>query len=127
MVIIELGGNDGLRGIESRAMRDNLQQMVRLSKQSGAAVLLLGVRLPANYGPEFTQAFHQVYYDVAESESVPLVPFFLQGVALDSSMMQSDGIHPNDQAQPILKANAWVGLKGLLEQAGFTDSSCLEE
>ncbi|MCG7960071.1 MAG: arylesterase, partial [Candidatus Thiodiazotropha taylori] len=96
VVIIELGGNDGLRGINSRAMHDNLQRMVSRAKQAGAAVLLLGVRLPANYGPEFTNAFHQVYYDVSEAESVPLIPFFLKGVALDMSLMQNDGIHPND-------------------------------
>ncbi|MES9851819.1 MAG: arylesterase [Candidatus Thiodiazotropha sp. L084R] len=126
IVIIELGGNDGLRGIASREMRDNLQQMVRLSKQAGAAVLLLGVRLPANYGPEFTKAFHQVYYDVSEAGSVPLVPFFLEGVALDMSLMQNDGIHPNDLAQPILLENVFSGLSPLLKDAGFTDSACLK-
>ncbi|MET0009954.1 MAG: arylesterase [Candidatus Thiodiazotropha sp. 6PLUC4] len=126
IVIIELGGNDGLRGIASREMHDNLQQMVRLSKQAGAAVLLLGVRLPANYGHEFTKAFHQVYYDVSKAESVPLVPFFLQGVALDLSLMQNDGIHPNDQAQSILLKNVFAGLSPLLKDAGFTDSACLK-
>jgi acyl-CoA thioesterase I len=127
IVIIELGGNDGLRGIDSRTMRDNLQRMVQLSKKSGAAVLLLGTRLPANYGPEFTNAFHQVYYDVAEAESVPLVPFFLEGVAMDLGLMQGDGIHPNDNAQPILRDNVWSGLKPLLKQAGYRGSSCLGE
>ncbi|MEW8625327.1 MAG: arylesterase [Candidatus Thiodiazotropha sp.] len=127
LVIIELGGNDGLRGINSRAMHDNLQRMVKLSKQAGAAVLLLGVRLPANYGPEFTKAFHQVYYDVSEAESVPLVPFFLQGVALDMSLMQNDGIHPNDKAQPILKDNVWAGLRPLLKAVGFSTDSCLQQ
>lgn len=126
LVIIELGGNDGLRGINSRAMHDNLLRMVKLSKQAGAAVLILGVRLPANYGPEFTNAFHQVYYDVSEAESVPLVPFFLQGVALDMSLMQNDGIHPNDKAQPILKDNVWAGLRPLLKAVGFSKDACLQ-
>ncbi|MEW8260708.1 MAG: arylesterase [Candidatus Thiodiazotropha taylori] len=126
VVIIELGGNDGLRGINSRAMHDNLQRMVSRAKQAGAAVLLLGVRLPANYGPEFTNAFHQVYYDVSEAESVPLIPFFLKGVALDMSLMQNDGIHPNDKAQPILEENVWAGLRPLLKTLGFSKDDCLQ-
>ncbi|MBT3050022.1 MAG: hypothetical protein KME34_03790, partial [Candidatus Thiodiazotropha sp. (ex Codakia orbicularis)] len=88
--------------------------------------LLLGVRLPANYGPEFTNAFHQVYYDVSEAESVPLIPFFLKGVALDMSLMQNDGIHPNDKAQPILEENVWAGLRPLLKTLGFSKDDCLQ-
>ncbi|MCG8017826.1 MAG: arylesterase [Candidatus Thiodiazotropha sp. 'RUGA'] len=126
VVIIELGGNDGLRGINSRAMHENLQRMVSRAKQAGAAVLLLGVRLPANYGPEFTNAFHQVYYDVSEAESVPLIPFFLKGVALDMSLMQNDGIHPNDKAQPILEENVWAGLSALLKTLGFSKDGCAQ-
>ncbi|MCG8066393.1 MAG: arylesterase [Candidatus Thiodiazotropha taylori] len=126
VVIIELGGNDGLRGINSRAMHDNLQRMVSRARQAGAAVLLLGVRLPANYGPEFTNAFHQVYYDVSEAESVPLIPFFLKGVALDMSLMQNDGIHPNDKAQPILEENVWAGLRPLLKTLGFSKDGCVQ-
>ncbi|MCG7934883.1 MAG: arylesterase [Candidatus Thiodiazotropha taylori] len=126
VVIIELGGNDGLRGINSRAMHENLQRMVKRAKQAGAAVLLLGVRLPANYGPEFTNAFHQVYYDVSEAESVPLIPFFLKGVALDMSLMQNDGIHPNDKAQPILEENVWAGLSPLLNTLGFSKDGCAQ-
>ncbi|MBT2971377.1 MAG: arylesterase [gamma proteobacterium symbiont of Ctena orbiculata] len=117
IVIIELGGNDGLRGIGIVTMRDNLQQMVRLAKEAGASVLLLGVRLPANYGEDFVNAFHQVYYDVARAESVPLVPFFLQDVALDEGLMQADGIHPNEKAQPILLDNVWSALKSLILQS----------
>jgi acyl-CoA thioesterase-1 len=114
IVIIELGGNDGLRGIAIKTMRQNLQQMVALAKQAGASVLLLGVRLPANYGEDFVNTFHQVYYDVAGEESVPLVPFFLQDVALNNQLMQSDGIHPNDQAQPILLDNVWPALRSMI-------------
>lgn len=119
IVIIELGGNDGLRGIAIDTMRDNLQQMVRLAKQAGASVLLLGVRLPANYGEDFVNAFHQVYYDVAKAESVPLVPFFLKGVALEQQLMQADGIHPNDKAQPILLENVWPQLRSIILQRGL--------
>ncbi|MES9993337.1 MAG: arylesterase [Candidatus Thiodiazotropha sp.] len=114
IVVIELGGNDGLRGIGITTLRDNLQQMVRLAKEAGASVLLLGVRLPSNYGEDFVNAFHQVYYDVAGAESVPLVPFFLQDVALDERLMQGDGIHPNDRAQPIMLDNVWSELKAIL-------------
>jgi acyl-CoA thioesterase I len=126
LVVVELGGNDGLRGIGAKTMRQNLLQMVKLSKDAGARVLLLGVRLPANYGPDFVNAFHQVYYDVAEAASVPLVPFFLEGVALDRSLMQGDGIHPNDDGQPRLLENVWRRLEPILRapDAGF---SCVGE
>lgn len=125
VVIIELGGNDGLRGINTRTMRGNLLGMVRAAQSEGARVLLLGVRLPSNYGPDFVNAFHQVYYDVAETSSVPLVPFFLEGVALDPELMQADGIHPNDRAQPRLLENIWPNLKSLMDDAGI-DANCLD-
>lgn len=114
LVIIELGGNDGLRGINPRTMRSNLLRMAQQSQAEGAKVLLLGVKLPSNYGADFVEAFHQVYFDVAEQASVPLVPFFLEGVALDAKLMQADGIHPNDQAQPVLMENVWPYLNTLL-------------
>jgi acyl-CoA thioesterase-1 len=119
IVVIELGGNDGLRGIAIKTMRQNLQQMVSLAKQAKALVLLLGVRLPANYGEDFINAFHQVYYDVAKAESVPLVPFFLQDVALNRQLMQADGIHPNDKAQPILLDNVWPALRSMITDQGL--------
>ncbi len=118
IVIIELGGNDGLRGISTQTMRENLLRMVRAAQAAGARVLLLGVRLPANYGSDFVNAFHQVYYDAAATASVPLVPFFLEGVALDPGLMQADAIHPNDQAQPRLLENVWQGLEPLLHESG---------
>jgi acyl-CoA thioesterase-1 len=119
--IIELGGNDGLRGIDTRTMRTNLLDMVQISQREGARVLLLGVKLPANYGADFVNAFHQVYYDVAETASVPMVPFFLEGVALDPDLMQADGIHPNDRAQPRLLENVWPYLEPMLDhpKSGF--------
>lgn len=118
LVIVELGGNDGLRGIGAETMRQNLLRMVKLAMESGAQVLLLGVRLPSNYGPDFVSAFHQVYYDVAEAASVPLVPFLLEGVALDRSLMQGDGIHPNDEGQPRLLENVWSHLEPMLDDPG---------
>ncbi|MEN8175630.1 MAG: arylesterase [Pseudomonadota bacterium] len=116
IVILELGGNDGLRGINPKVMAANLEAMIRQSRATGARVLLVGVRLPANYGPAFVDAFHQVYYEVAEARSVPLVPFLLEGVALEPHLMQADGIHPNGKAQVRLLENVWPVLESLLEQ-----------
>lgn len=117
LVIIELGGNDGLRGFPMEVMRDNLAAMIRLSRESGAEVLLLGMRLPPNYGPAYTGRFHQVFVDLAESREVPLVSFFLDGVALNGDLMQPDGIHPNAAAQPKLLENVWSELEPLLTPA----------
>jgi len=115
IVIIALGGNDGLRGISPAAMRDNLLAMIERSRAAGARVLLAGVRLPANYGTAFIERFRQVYRDVAERTGVRLIPMLLDGVAEDPSLMQSDGIHPNAKAQPIILQTVWSGLAPLLE------------
>jgi acyl-CoA thioesterase-1 len=114
IVILELGGNDGLRALPIDQMRANLTKMVDLSKASGARVLLLGIRIPPNYGPEYTEQFQQVYVDLARAEKTPLVPFFMKDIALSPDLMQADGIHPNELGQPKLLANAWPELKGLL-------------
>lgn len=114
LVIIELGGNDGLRGQAPAQLQQNLASMVEKSQQAGAKVLLLGMRLPPNYGARYTTAFAQVFTDVAEQKQVPLVPFFLDGVGGVQGMMQSDGIHPTEGAQPRLLENAWPALKPLL-------------
>lgn len=113
-VIIELGGNDGLRGLSLQSMHTNLSQMVQQAKQQGAVVLLLGMRLPGNYGRRYTEAFYNVYQQVAEQEQVALVDFFLEGVGGVDGMMQADGIHPAQAAQPQLLENAWQGLEPLL-------------
>lgn len=107
LVVIELGGNDGLRGQPVRAMRRNLEAMIKDSLQAGAQVALLGMRIPPNYGERYANAFHAVYGDLAQAHDLPLVTFFLEGVALDKTLMQADGIHPNAKAQPILLDNAW--------------------
>ena len=114
VVIIELGGNDGLRGFAPENTRDNLQQMVRLTRKEGAEVLLLGVRLPANYGKTYRERFGGVFKQLADSEQVALVPAFMAGVAENLDMMQADGIHPSRQAQPRLLENVWPALLPLL-------------
>lgn len=114
VVIIELGGNDGLRGQQPRQLQHNLAAMIDMSQASGAKVLLLGMQIPPNYGRRYTEAFARVYPHLAEQKGVELVPFFLQGVAGVPGMMQSDGIHPTRQAQPQLLENVWPFLAPLL-------------
>ncbi|MCJ7451511.1 MAG: arylesterase [Steroidobacteraceae bacterium] len=116
VVIIELGGNDGLRGLPTGGVQANLESMVRLSRKSGARVLLIGMRIPPNYGPAYTKSFHELFAQVASSEQVPLVPFFLDGIALDEGLMQDDGLHPNAAAQPKLLAQVWPLLAPLLKK-----------
>jgi acyl-CoA thioesterase-1 len=118
VVIIELGGNDGLRGTPIKVMRDNLTRMIELSKQAGARVLLAGIQIPTNYGGPYTREFAAVYPALAKSHGVGLVPFFLEGIALRDELFQSDGIHPTAEAQPILVDNVWPVLKPLLNPAG---------
>ncbi len=115
LVIIELGGNDGLRGQPTKGMQRNLTSMVALSRAAGAKVLLLGMRIPPNYGPRYTEAFFNVYAKVAEAEAVPLVPFFLEGVATNDQLMQKDGIHPKASAQPLMLENVWPLILGALQ------------
>jgi acyl-CoA thioesterase-1 len=126
IVIIELGGNDGLRGISTRELRQNLSRMVDLAREAGARVLLAGMRLPPNYGPAFTERFHRVYHEVAKEKDVALVPFLLEGVATDEGLMQRDGIHPNAEAQPRLLDNLWPRLAPLLEQGPAVDASATD-
>lgn len=114
LVILELGGNDGLRGLPLTNLQDNLLTMSQLAKAQGAQVLLLGMRIPPNYGPRYTEGFYQVYQHVAAQEQLPLVAFFLDGVGGDSELVQLDGIHPTAQAQPILLDNAWPAIQALL-------------
>ena len=114
LVIVELGGNDGLRGLPPMQLQQNLASMVDASKQAGAKVLLLGMRIPPNYGERYTTAFAKVYGDLATQKDVPLVPFLLEGVGGVAQMMQDDGIHPAPGAQTMLLDNVWPTLKPLL-------------
>jgi acyl-CoA thioesterase I len=115
IVILELGANDGLRGLPASAMRDNLARMVQLSQGAQARVLLVGIRIPPNYGPRYTDEFARVYPELAQQFHLPLVPFLLQKVALDPSLMQEDGLHPNADAEPIVLDTLWPYLKPLID------------
>jgi acyl-CoA thioesterase-1 len=116
VVVLELGGNDGLRALPIAQMRDNLRQMCALARAAGARVLLLGMRIPPNYGPDYTEQFRKVYADLARADKLPLVPFLLDNIALNPDLMQADGFHPNTQGQPKLLDNVWPELEGLLRQ-----------
>jgi acyl-CoA thioesterase-1 len=117
IVIIELGGNDGLRGLPLATTRANLQQMVALCRKSKAAVLLVGMKIPPNYGPRYTDEFAALYAQLARAQSLPLVPFFLDQVALNPTLMQADGIHPNERGQPLLLETLWPVLRPMLHRA----------
>ena len=114
VVIVELGGNDGLRGQLPAQLKQNLASMIEASQQAGAKVLLLGMQLPPNYGARYTQAFAAVYGELANEKKVALVPFFLEGVGGKPELMQADRIHPAAGAQGLLLDNVWPVLKPLL-------------
>lgn len=114
VLVIELGGNDGLRGYPLTSIRSNLQKMITLGEQHGAQVLLLGMRIPPNYGRRYAEGFHELYFSLAEKNALPLVPFLLEGVAQDPALMQDDGIHPTAQAQPLILDIVWPHLQPLL-------------
>ena len=114
IVIIELGGNDGLRGIAPGESRRNLTTMVETAKSHGYQVLLVGMRLPPNLGPAFTAAFEKIFIDISAEQAVPLVPFLLDGVALNPQLMQRDAVHPTAQGQPRMLDNVWPELAPLL-------------
>jgi acyl-CoA thioesterase-1 len=114
LVILELGGNDGLRGQQPANLQQNLASMIDTSRAAGAKVLLLGMRIPPNYGPRYTEAFAAVYGNLAQEKKVPLVPFFLEGVGGIPELMQADGLHPAVAAQGKLLDNVWPTLKPML-------------
>ena len=106
-VLIELGANDGLRGMSLQAMRDNLQSMVDAAESVGAQPMLLGIKIPPNYGRKYTDRFEQVFHQVAQSNEIPLLPFLLEGVGGNDQLMQADRLHPNESAQPIIAELVW--------------------
>lgn len=114
LVILELGGNDGLRGIPAGTMRNNLDKIIAASRSSGAAVVILGIRIPSNYGSRYQEAFENVYRELAAKHDVPWIEFFMEGVAFDENLMQSDGVHPNAAGQLVLLDNAWPIISGAL-------------
>lgn len=114
VVVLALGANDGLRGLSLGQMRDNLVTMVRAVKRAGAKVLLVGMRLPPNYGPDYTREFNALFAAVAQQEKTALLPFLLEPVALDDAAFQPDRLHPTAAAQPAIFEHVWRALKPLI-------------
>jgi acyl-CoA thioesterase-1 len=114
LVILELGGNDGLRGLPLSALRDNLLQMVEMSQASGAQVLLTGIQIPPNYGPRYTVPFFELFGEVAKEKGAALVPFLIDGIPQQPELMQRDGIHPKAEAQIMIVENVWPYLRPML-------------
>jgi acyl-CoA thioesterase I len=115
VVIVELGANDGLRGLPLAQMKANLGTIIEHARQSGARVLLVGMKLPPNYGPEYTDAFEKSFAEVAKRYKVALLPFLLEGFAEKPEYFQADRIHPNEKAQPLILERVWQALKPLLK------------
>ena len=116
VVILELGGNDGLRGLPLRQVRENFEFLIERCQAAGAKVVLVGMRMPPNYGAAYADGFHALYGELAKRYGTPLLGFFLEGVALDEKLMQPDGIHPTAAAQPRLLDNLWPVLSQALEK-----------
>lgn len=117
IVVLELGANDALRGLNLQVTEENLRHMTQISQQAGAQVLMVGMQIPPNYGPEYTERFATLFGRVAVSENTPLVPFLLDGVADKLEYFQADRIHPNEDAQPTLLNNVWQVLHPMLDGA----------
>lgn len=118
IVIVELGGNDGLRGHPVAVIRRNLVSITESILETNATPILLGIKIPPNYGPQYTRAFHDTYLEIAQEYQIPLVPFLLDGIATDATLMQQDGIHPNSKAQEKLLQNVLAGLEPVLAEQG---------
>jgi acyl-CoA thioesterase-1 len=116
IVIVELGGNDGLRALPLETSRRNLERIIEASQAAGARVLLLGMKIPPNYGPRYSQGFEQLFRDLARRYRLPFEPFFLEPIALAPGMMQADGLHPTAKAQPVMLDTVWPVLKPMLRR-----------
>ncbi len=115
VVLLELGGNDGLRGLSLTAMKSNLASMISSARGEGAQVLLIGVQLPPNYGPRYTERFQAIYHELARERDLTLLPSLVDGIGTEQNLMQADGIHPNATAQPLIVDRVWKELVLLLE------------
>jgi len=115
VLIIELGGNDGLRGLSLAATQANLREMIKSADRIGARVLLLGMRVPPNYGPDYSKRFAAMYQGLARERNVKLVPFLFAGLEDTERFFQQDRIHPNQRAQSVILDNVWPGLRALLK------------
>jgi acyl-CoA thioesterase I len=116
VVILELGANDGLRGLPVTQTRANLEKMIDLAQGAGAKVLLVGIQIPPNYGPKYAGAFAEIFPQVAQARHIALVPFLLEDVALVPGLMQEDGLHPTAQAEPRVLDTVWKSLQPLLRK-----------
>jgi acyl-CoA thioesterase-1 len=114
IVVLELGANDGLRGLPVAETKKNLAAMIRLAQKAGARVLLVGLRLPPNYGPDYTREFDGAFAELARRHRVALVPFLLEGIAERPELFQADRMHPTEEAQPALLENVWRELRPML-------------
>ncbi len=123
LVVLELGGNDGLRGLPVAQMRANLQEMIELSLDNGAEVLLIGIQIPPNYGPRYTEPFYAQYQELADAYDLALLPFLLEGIADNPALMQNDGVHPIAAAQPMIVDNVWPVLAPLLPAPALSDET----
>ena len=125
VVLLELGGNDGLRGLSLAEMKANLAAMISSVRQAGARLLLIGVQLPPNYGPVYTQRFQSVYQELAREQGVMLLPSLVDGIGTEQELMQADGIHPNAAAQPLIRDRVWKELLPLLKQKQAGDNTLI--
>jgi len=116
IIILELGANDGLRGLPIESMIANLNTIIQEGKKSGAKILLVGMKIPPNYGPQYTKLFSQSYLKLSQEHQIPLVPFMLENIAAKTNLIQDDGLHPNAIAQPLVLDNIWSQLKILLKK-----------
>jgi acyl-CoA thioesterase I len=123
LLVIELGANDALRGLPIATPHENLSRMIRLAKGANARILLVGIEIPVNYGPQYRDGLRSMYRDLAAEFNLPLVPFLLEGIALDPDLMQDDGLHPTAAAQPRVLENVWPAieksLSGALAKSGI--------
>lgn len=120
IVILALGGNDGLRGQSTDAMRANLEAIIAASRRAGAGVLLVGMRIPPNYGTDYTEKFQRVYADLSQRHKLPFAPFLLDGFGENREYFQSDGIHPTAAAQPMMLDIVWKALQPMLKRSSGT-------
>ena len=116
VVLLGLGGNDGLRGLSLSAMKNNLADMIASSREAGSKVLLIGVQLPPNYGPRYTERFQSVFHELASEQDLALLPSLVDGIGTEQNLMQQDGIHPNAVAQPLIADRVWKKLVPLLDE-----------
>lgn len=123
VVMLALGGNDGLRGLSLKAMKANLAAMIDSAQNAGARVLLIGVQLPPNYGLRYTEGFQAVYRELAQEFNLTLLPSIVDGIGTEQALMQADGIHPNAAAQPLISDRVWKALFPLLARPGTQGTS----